>query len=116
MAEATSVTRSSEVREMDVCVRVCACCGWCGWAARWTLAEVGVGLPGCRSLHVRPPESSSAANDVMLAPLVARLHAGQAEIMRNVNVVPVDELSDEAIQAARARRSRERCVAAINVC
>jgi hypothetical protein len=32
--------------------------------------------------------------------------------MKNVNTVKIDELSDEQILAARARRSRERCAAA----
>ncbi|KIZ07016.1 hypothetical protein MNEG_0943 [Monoraphidium neglectum] len=31
----------------------------------------------------------------------------EREVLRNVNMVAVDELSDEAIAAARARRSRE---------
>jgi hypothetical protein len=32
-----------------------------------------------------------------------------ADVMKNVNTVKIDELSDEQILAARARRSRERC-------
>jgi hypothetical protein len=39
---------------------------------------------------------------------VISIASANADVMKNVNTVRIDELSDEQILAARARRSRER--------